>query len=224
MLDASVSSADTAPKKITMSTHIREKTSRLLEAEERPTSKPSTCGVGDINLDIGSPSTPPAEEYLSGVRLIVLLISLMLSVFLFALDMTILSNAIPSITESFHSLADVTWYSSAFSLTTAPLQSAYGKAYRYFDQKNTFLASIAIFEAGNLLSALASSSTMLIVGRAVSGIGGGRIITGAFTIIAGVTPPRRIPTCMGVLGVTFGLASVVGPLLGGALTSGPGWR
>lgn len=75
-----------------------------------------------------------------------------------------------------------------------------------------------------MLSALASNSTMLIVGRAVSGIGGGGIITGAFTTIAGVAPLRRIPTCMGVLGVTFGLASVVGPLLGSALTSGPGWR
>lgn len=207
-----------------MSTYNPEKNPRLLETEEPRTSKSNICINGDINLNIDSPSTPPIEEYLSGVRLVALLISLMLSVFLFALDMTILSNAIPSITGSFHSLADVTWYSSAFSLTTAPLQSAYGKAYRYFDQKNTFLASIAIFEIGNLLSALASNSPMLIIGRAVSGIGGGGIITGAFTIIAGVAPPKRIPTCMGVLGVTFGLASVVGPLLGGALTSGPGWR
>ncbi|QDS76389.1 hypothetical protein FKW77_003619 [Venturia effusa] len=207
-----------------MSTCNPEKKPKLLEAEEPRTLESDVRVNGDSKLDIDSPSTPPIKEYLSGVHLVALLLSLMISVFLFALDMTILSNAIPSITGSFHSLADVTWYSSAFSLTTAPLQSAYGKAYKYFDQKNTFLASIAIFEIGNLLSAMAQNSPMLIIGRAVSGIGGGGLITGVFTIIAGVAPPKRVPTCMGVLGITFGVTSVVGPLLGGALTSGPGWR
>ncbi|TID14186.1 Repressible high-affinity phosphate permease [Venturia nashicola] len=177
---------------------------------------------GDTDSDLLCP--PRQDEYLYGVRLILLLLSLMLGVFLLALDMSILGNAIPSITRSFHSLSDVTWYSSTFSLALAPLQSAYGKAYRYFDQKNTFLTSIAIFETGSLLSALAPNSPVLIIGRAVTGVGGGGIITGAFSIIAGVAPPRRVPICMSLLGVTFGFASIVGPLLGGALTSGPGWR
>ncbi|KAE9977396.1 hypothetical protein BLS_001451 [Venturia inaequalis] len=205
-----------------METHNQNDVPRLsLETNEPPISTPNACGDGNGNMD-GCPTRQ--GEYLSGTRLILLLLSLMLGVFLLALDMTILSNAIPSITRSFHSLGDVAWYSSTFSLTTAPLQSAYGKAYCYFNQKNTFLTSIAIFELGNLLCALAPNSPVLIVGRAVSGIGGGGIITGAFSIIAGVAPPRRVPVCMGLLGVTFGFASVVGPLLGGALTSGPGWR
>lgn len=208
-----------------MATHNQDHVPRLsLETKQPVISTTSAYGDKDSDMDSVSQGPPRQDEYLSGPRLVLLLLSLMLGVFLLALDLTILSNAIPSITRSFHSLSDVAWYSSTFSLTTAPLQSAYGKAYRYFDQKNTFLTSIAIFELGNLLSALAPNSPVLIIGRAVSGIGGGGIITGAFSIIAGVAPPRRVPTCMGLLGVTFGFASVAGPLLGGALTSGPGWR
>ncbi|KAL3417348.1 MFS multidrug transporter [Phlyctema vagabunda] len=175
------------------------------------------------------PSPQPASSSggaapLSPFRLSAILLSLMLSVFLFALDMTIIANAVPAITSTFQSLSHVPWYGSAFFLTTAPLQSAYGKIYTHFDHKWTFLTSIAIFEAGNLIAGLAVDSPMLIAGRALSGVGGGGIITGAFTIIASIAPPKRIPAFMGTLGVTFGVASVVGPLLGGVFTSELTWR
>ncbi|KAI0017449.1 MFS general substrate transporter [Xylariomycetidae sp. FL0641] len=165
------------------------------------------------------PSPPPPSR-----RWIAILLALQAAIFLYALDMTILATAVPRITSAFGSLAHVPWYGSAFFLTTAPLQSAYGKVYPNFGHQWTFLASIAVFELGNVVSGAASSSPMLIAGRAVSGVGGGGITTGAFTIIASVAPPRRIPLCMGALGVTFGVASAVGPMLGGVLTENLSWR
>lgn len=90
--------------------------------------------------------------------------------------------------------------------------------------KPVFLLSIAVFEAGNVICATAVSSEMLILGRVVSGIGGGGMMTGSFIIIAGVVKEEWRAAYMGIVGVTFGTSSVVGPLLGGVLTDSLSWR
>ena len=83
--------------------------------------------------------------------------------------MTIVATAIPRITDEFHSLDQVGWYGSAFFLTVGAFQSTWGKAYKYFPLKPTFLISIGIFELGSLICGVAQDSTTLIVGRAISG-------------------------------------------------------
>lgn len=111
----------------------------------------------------------PTSDYPHGFKLAFIVMALVLSIFLVSLDMTIVATAIPRITDEFHSLDQVGWYGSAFFLTLASFQSTWGKAYKYFKLKPTFLVSIAIFELGSLICGVAQDSTTLIVGRAIAG-------------------------------------------------------
>ena len=157
-------------------------------------------------------------------KLLAIVVALSLSIFLVSLDMTIVSTAIPKITDEFHSLQDIGWYGSGFFLTLAAFQSTWGKAYRYFPLKSTFLLSIFIFEVGSLICGVAQNSVTLIVGRAVAGVGGAGVASGAYTIIGFSAPPSRRAAYTGILGAVYGVSSVVGPLLGGVFTDHATWR
>lgn len=132
----------------------------------------------EIKAEHSSPDDVPEMDTLSriatsdyphGFKIAFIMVALVLSIFLVALDMTIVATAIPRITDEFHSLNQVGWYGSAFFLTLAAFQSTWGKAYKYFHLKPTFLITIAIFELGSLICGVAQNSTTLIIGRAIAG-------------------------------------------------------
>ncbi|KAI1375602.1 major facilitator superfamily domain-containing protein [Hypoxylon crocopeplum] len=164
------------------------------------------------------------NEYPSGTTLGIIIAALVLSVFLSALDITIVATAIPRITDEFHGLDKAAWYGSAFFLTSGSFQAAWGKAYKYFDLKWTFLASIVVFELGSLLCGVAPNSDALIVGRAIAGVGCAGMGTGGYIIVAYVVEPAKRPSYTGIMGFSYCFASVVGPLIGGAITTSTTWR
>lgn len=137
---------------------------------------------------------------------------------------TIVATAIPKITDEFGGLEDVSWYGSAFFMTNGGFQSTWGKAYKYFPLKTTFLAAIFVFELGSLLCGVAPNSLCLIVGRAICGIGAAGLGTGAYTIIAFVAEPRKRPMFTSTVGMSYGIASVLGPLIGGVFADRVSWR
>ncbi|KAJ5378910.1 major facilitator superfamily-domain-containing protein [Penicillium cosmopolitanum] len=164
------------------------------------------------------------NQWATGFKLFNIIGALGLVCLLMLLDTSIISTAVPRITSEFNSLPDVGWYGSAYQLASAAIQPLTGRIYMNLSTKWTFLSFFFIFELGSLICGLATSSKMLIVGRAIAGIGGSGILNGAFTIIAACVPLSRRPTFIGlVMGVSqVGLSA--GPLIGGALTEYTTWR
>lgn len=123
-----------------------------------------------------------------------------------------MSNAIPKITQTFHSLEDVGWYSSIYFFTNCSVILLFGKLYTHYSMKWIFLVALALFEIGSLMCGAALSSVALIVGRAIAGLGAGGILPGAILIISESVPLHRRPLYTSALGGMSGVAAVVGPL------------
>lgn len=162
--------------------------------------------------------------YPSGLKLAALMASTFISMFLVALDRLIISTAIPQITDDFRSQTDIGWYGSAFMLTNCAFQLSFGKLYTFYSVRHVFITAIAFFEVGSAVCGAAPNSTAFILGRAIAGVGSAGIMSGAITVIVYAVPLHKRPMYQGLFGAVFGIASVVGPLLGGALTSNVSWR
>ncbi|EGD89305.1 hypothetical protein H112_02925 [Trichophyton rubrum D6] len=132
--------------------------------------------------------------------------------------------AIPRITDEFESLQDVGWYGSAYLLTCCAFQLLFGKLYKLFSVRIIFLCSIGLFEAACAICGAAPNSLSFIVGRAICGIGAAGVLAGTIMCIVHPVPLKKRPQIQGLFGALFGIASVVGPLIGGAFTSNVSWR
>ncbi|KAJ7499726.1 DHA14-like major facilitator [Mycena latifolia] len=179
--------------------------------------------VGQNEKVAGDDSEEPVE-YPEGLKLGLISLALCLSVFLVALDNTILATAIPKITDQFQSLDDVAWYGSAYLLTTAAFQLLFGRLYSFLSLKWVYITAISIFELGSLICGVAPNSNALIVGRAIAGLGSSGIFSGALIIVAHSVPLVKRPMFTGLIGAMYGIASVAGPLMGGAFTDKVSWR
>ncbi|KAJ7737382.1 ABC transporter [Mycena metata] len=170
------------------------------------------------------PSAPEPSTILTGGKLAIVFICMLCSVFCVALDQTILATALPRIASDFDAFSLQGWVSTSFILAQSVFLLFYGQLLRIFPAKWVLICAIAIFELGSLVCALAQNVGQLIAGRTVSGLGAAGLFVAMLQIISQVTRLEDRPRLFGFFGALFGLSSVVGPLIGGALTDHVTWR
>lgn len=144
----------------------------------------------------------------------------MASLFLAALDQTIVGTALPKILQSFNALDKLSWVVTAYLLTSTIAVPISGKLSDLFGRRRLIMSGITVFVLGSILSGAAQNIDQLIAFRALQGIGGGVLMANAFSIIGDLFDARERGKWQGIFGAVFGLASLVGPLLGGWLTDG----
>ncbi|KAF2686350.1 putative efflux pump antibiotic resistance protein [Lentithecium fluviatile CBS 122367] len=201
------------------------KADAMSDASPHPSSStPLKDGANETNtVEVYDDSAPPAV-YPHGWKLWITYVATLFTMFLVPLDMTIVATAIPKITEDFHSLDEVGWYGSAFFLTLAVFQSPWGKVYKFYPLRLVYALSVLVFELGSLICGVSKNSEMLVAGRVITGCGGAGITIGTYVIIAHLVPPAKAPSFIGGIGAAFSIASVAGPLVGGAFTEKLSWR
>lgn len=165
-----------------------------------------------------------AESTPSSRTIALLFIGLMVTMLMASLSQTILSTALPTIVGQLGGVEEMTWVITGYILASTVTMPVYGRVSDLFGRKPLLIAAILLFMIGSIVGGLADSIDLLIVSRVIQGLGGGGLMILSQSAIAEVVPARERGKYMGVMGAVFAVSSVAGPLVGGWLTEGPGWR
>ena len=166
----------------------------------------------------------PGPDQIGHRRRLIIIGALLLGMLLAALDQTIVATALPTIAGDLHGLSHLSWVVTAYLLASTISTPLWGKLGDLYGRKVFFQAAIVIFLIGSALAGLSHTMLQLIAFRAIQGIGGGGLLTGAQTIVADVVPARERGRYQGLFGSVFGVTSVLGPLIGGFFVDNLSWR
>ncbi|KAH7927166.1 MFS general substrate transporter [Leucogyrophana mollusca] len=173
-----------------------------------------------VDSDAHSPAdSPPKRDW----RFWLIFISIALSLFLSALELSSVSTALPIIIDELHGTQFV-WVGSAYALSATAFVPMSGALAQVFGRRPVMLLALFLFAVGSALCGAAKSLNFLIAGRAVQGIGGGSIASVTQIILSDLVPLHERGTFSGLIGISWGIASAIGPVVGGAFAERGHWR
>ncbi|KAG1053037.1 hypothetical protein G6F43_004853 [Rhizopus delemar] len=205
------------------------------------TTNSSNTNISDSTVDQSIPTPAPVTEKTEAVNedkklstveeyknkktnRLLTFIGLQVALFLSALDSTIISTALPRIGSDFNQMTIVSWVATAYILTFDAFQPLFAKFSDIFGRKWILMFGIGLFLFGSVLCGAATTMIMLIVARAIAGIGAAGINSMVFIIISDIVPLEKRGSYQGIINAVFALASVFGPLIGGSFTDYVTWR
>ena len=166
----------------------------------------------------------PWGDTLSRRRIAEVLIAVMLGMLLAALDQTVVGTAMPRIIADLNGLSHYAWVGTAYLLASTATMPIWGKLSDAYGRKRFYITGMVIFVTGSALCGQSQTMTELIFFRALQGVGAGAMMPISMAIVGDLFPPAQRAKWTGVLMSVFGVATIIGPLLGGWLTDNVGWR
>lgn len=176
-----------------------------------------------LNEGISLPSEPAAVPSVGTRRLIPIIIGLLLGMLLAALDQTVVGTAMPRIVSSLGG-TNITWVVTSYLLASTVSIPIIGKLSDIYGRRMFFLGGMVVFLAGSALAGTSQNMAQLVIYRGIQGLGAGALIPIALAVIGDIFPPAERAKWQGLFTAVFGLAAIVGPLIGGAITDHWGWR
>ena len=201
-----------------MSREISPEDAHSIAPEPEGDSAPARGVVGSEPAALTGTPAPPDAAAIHAV-----MAGIMLAMFLSALEQTIVAPALPAIGKSLGDFDDLSWIVTSYLLAATAATPLFGKLTDIHGRRTIMLVAIGIFIVGSLVCGLAPTIWVLVVGRALQGIGGGGLIPIAQTIIADLLTPRERPMAQSYTSIVFMSASILGPVLGGLLTDHLHW-
>ena len=171
-----------------------------------------------------APSSAKVEPYRLSPQAKRVFVGLMLGMLVASISQTIVGPAMPRIVAELGGMDHYSWVATAAMLVSAITVPIVGKLSDLYGRRGFYLAGLAVFMVGSIVSGFAGSFWVLVLGRAIQGLGMGTIMPLSQTIIGDIIPARQRGKYQGLMGAVFGVTSVAGPLAGGFITDHWGWR
>ncbi|ROT39558.1 MFS general substrate transporter [Sodiomyces alkalinus F11] len=167
---------------------------------------------------------PPSPRNIHGFRWILAVVAVVSSILLYATDNTIVATIQPSIIEDLGDQNLLPWVSVGYMIGGLVFALPSGKVYGLFDTKTLYLICSVIFCVGSALCGAAPNMPTMIVGRIIAGMGGNGMYVGVLTLLAVTTTDKERPAYLSLIGMSYGIGSIIGPLIGGAFATHATWR